>query len=75
MIFCANVGDSRCVLARGGKAQEMSVDHKPENEGERQRIETAGGYVKEGRVKGVLSLSRALGDYGLKQNSRLTVEN
>eukprot|EP00352_Strombidinopsis_acuminata_P008525 CAMPEP_0176374290 /NCGR_PEP_ID=MMETSP0126-20121128/26650_1 /TAXON_ID=141414 ORGANISM="Strombidinopsis acuminatum, Strain SPMC142" /NCGR_SAMPLE_ID=MMETSP0126 /ASSEMBLY_ACC=CAM_ASM_000229 /LENGTH=83 /DNA_ID=CAMNT_0017734799 /DNA_START=319 /DNA_END=570 /DNA_ORIENTATION=- len=37
-IYCANSGDSRCVLARKGVAIEMSEDHKPDNAGERARI-------------------------------------
>lgn len=37
-IYCANSGDSRCVLSRGGSAIEMSEDHKPDNTGERNRI-------------------------------------
>ena len=58
----ANVGDSRCVLCRSGIALEMSVDHKPEDEHELNRIHKAGGKVTcEGRVNGGLNLSRALG--------------
>lgn len=30
-LICANAGDSRTVLARGGRAKDMSEDHKPEN--------------------------------------------
>ena len=58
----ANVGDSRCVLCRNGIALEMSVDHKPEDKPELDRINKAGGKVTcEGRVNGGLNLSRALG--------------
>ena len=58
----ANVGDSRCVLCRNGIALEMSMDHKPEDEHELNRIHKAGGKVTfEGRVNGGLNLSRALG--------------
>lgn len=58
----ANVGDSRCVLSRAGKAIDLSEDHKPENSPERERIVAAGGKVTaEGRVNGGLNLSRALG--------------
>jgi len=73
-IYCANSGDSRCVLARGTKAVELSEDHKPDNEGEKKRIEFAGGFVEDGRVNGSLSLSRALGDMEYKQNKKLPVE-
>lgn len=37
-IICANAGDSRTVLCKGGRAVEMSEDHKPENAGELSRI-------------------------------------
>jgi len=65
-IIVANSGDSRCVLSKDGKAVEMSMDHKPELESEKARIERAGGFVEENRVKGILSLSRALGDLEYK---------
>lgn len=52
-IIVANVGDSRAVLCRSGAAVDLSVDHKPEDEGEKARIEGAGGIVnEEGRVSG-----------------------
>lgn len=73
-IYCANSGDSRCVLSRGGKAVELSEDHKPDNEGEKKRIEAAGGFVEDGRVRGTLSLSRALGDMEYKLNKKMPVE-
>ena len=73
-IICANSGDSRCVLARGIQALEMSEDHKPDNTEELRRIEAAGGFVEEGRVRGILSLSRALGDLEYKLNRKVPVE-
>lgn len=71
-MYCANAGDSRCVLSCKGQAIEMSYDHKPENEKERQRIEKGGGYVTDGRVNGNLNLSRAIGDLEYKRNSDLS---
>lgn len=68
-IYCANSGDSRTVLARAGRAKPMSDDHKPENPGEMARIQRAGGFVEDGRVNGMLALSRALGDFEYKNNS------
>jgi serine/threonine protein phosphatase PrpC len=65
-IIVANAGDSRAVLCSKGKAIEMSIDHKPDNESEKRRIEKAGGFVEENRVKGILNLSRSLGDLEYK---------
>eukprot|EP00406_Dinophysis_acuminata_P023039 CAMPEP_0179347632 /NCGR_PEP_ID=MMETSP0797-20121207/73247_1 /TAXON_ID=47934 /ORGANISM="Dinophysis acuminata, Strain DAEP01" /LENGTH=414 /DNA_ID=CAMNT_0021062333 /DNA_START=89 /DNA_END=1332 /DNA_ORIENTATION=- len=79
MLVVANAGDSRAVLCRGGKAIDMSEDHKPNLPRELVRIRKAGGQVFEKqvgkhtvyRVNGDLSLSRALGDFRFKQNPRL----
>jgi serine/threonine protein phosphatase PrpC len=65
-VICANSGDSRTVLSKKGTAIELSQDHKPDNLEEKNRIEAAGGFVEESRVKGVLSLSRAIGDLEYK---------
>lgn len=81
-IYVGNSGDSRAVLARksntpGGKftAVEMSIDHKPELPEEKQRIEKAGGFVEDNRVKGVLNLSRSLGDLEYKTDATLPLKD
>lgn len=66
-IVCANTGDSRAVLSRGGEAVPLSHDHKPMNPEEKARIEAAGGTVKFNRVNGDLAVSRALGDFVYKR--------
>jgi protein phosphatase 1L len=69
-LLVANVGDSRAVICKGGKAVALSTDHKPNQTGERQRIENAGGVVMWAgtwRVGGILAVSRAFGDRLLKQ--------
>ena len=62
-IYCANSGDSRAVLCQNNKAIKLSDDHKPNNPGEKSRIEKANHFVNEERVDGELALSRALGDH------------
>jgi len=58
-----NIGDSRAVLGRNNnEAKPLSEDHKPSLVSEQRRIETAGGFVSLGRVRGNLALSRAIGD-------------
>jgi serine/threonine protein phosphatase PrpC len=66
-LLSANVGDSRAVLSRGGKAVDLTRDHKPSDEKERARIRSMGEDVQWdpwGQIYRVrdLSLSRAIGD-------------
>ena len=63
----ANCGDSRGLLCRDGKLEFNTTDHKPMNEGEKIRIEKAGGTVMMQRVNGSLAVSRALGDFDYKR--------
>jgi protein phosphatase PTC2/3 len=70
-IYCANAGDSRTIMSEKGATVPLSFDHKPDNEGEKSRIEAAGGTVENGRVDGNLAVSRALGDFELKNNEKV----
>ena len=71
ILICANAGDSRCVVAEGGKSLPLSVDHKPTLKKERDRIYKAGSTVNvEGRIDGNLNLSRAIGDIAHKKNTK-----
>lgn len=65
-IYCINLGDCRAVLCRGGKALELSQDHKAHLQSEIDRIKVRGGVVTCGRVAGRLAVSRAFGDHELK---------
>jgi len=65
-VVCANAGDSRGLLCSAGKNVDLSLDHKPWKDEERERIEAAGGCVSMKRVDGELAVSRALGDFQYK---------
>ncbi|GLU24387.1 hypothetical protein SLE2022_403270 [Rubroshorea leprosula] len=69
-LYVANVGDSRTIISKAGKAIPLSEDHKPNRSDERERIESAGGVVMWAgtwRVGGVLAMSRAFGNRMLKR--------
>ncbi|XP_068664721.1 probable protein phosphatase 2C 52 isoform X2 [Aristolochia californica] len=69
-LYVANVGDSRAIISKAGRAIALSDDHKPNRSDERKRIENAGGVVMWAgtwRVGGVLAMSRAFGNRMLKQ--------
>ena len=78
-IYVANAGDSRAVIGKkvGDKyiSQDMSEDHKPELKSEKDRIENAGGFVEDNRVKGVLALSRAIGDLQYKGDANFELKD
>ncbi|KAK7372181.1 hypothetical protein VNO80_05552 [Phaseolus coccineus] len=73
-LIVGNAGDSRCVLSRKGQAHNLSKDHKPDLEAEKDRILKAGGFIQVGRVNGSLNLARAIGDMEFKQNKYLPAE-
>ncbi|KZV14506.1 putative protein phosphatase 2C 39 [Dorcoceras hygrometricum] len=70
-LVVANVGDSRAVICKNGKAKQLSVDHEPGTE--RENIENRGGFVLKypgdvPRVDGQLAVARAFGDKKLKDH-------
>ena len=68
-LVVANAGDCRAVLCRRGLPLDMSIDHRPSLPAEQLRLEAAGASVDDGYLNGILSLSRALGDWDLKSPS------
>ncbi|WVY89193.1 hypothetical protein V8G54_034707 [Vigna mungo] len=62
------------ITAAHYKAHNLSKDHKPDLEAEKDRILKAGGFIQVGRVNGSLNLARAIGDMEFKQNKYLPAE-
>ncbi|KAI7983214.1 putative protein phosphatase 2C 49 [Camellia lanceoleosa] len=65
-LMVASLGDCRAVLCRKGIAIEMSQDHRPNYASEQMRVEELGGYIDDGYLNGVLSVTRAMGDWDMK---------
>ena len=70
-IICANAGDSRAVLFSNDETTPLSEDHKPDNTGERTRIELAKHCVLDSRIDGNLAVSRAFGDFQYKDQDKM----
>ncbi|CAD6197539.1 unnamed protein product [Caenorhabditis auriculariae] len=67
VLYVANLGDSKAVVARTRPDGTLSaicltVDHNPTVFEERMRIQKTGATVKDGRVNGVIEVSRSIGD-------------
>lgn len=60
--YIANTGDSRAIKYSSGYVNQLTVDHRPDDTNERNRITGLGGYVVHKRVMGELAISRAIGD-------------
>jgi len=65
-VYLINCGDSRAIFCSDNQVVSSTIDHKPVNQNERERIQNAGGSVMIQRVNGSLAVSRALGDYEYK---------
>merc|ERR1719230_1499228 len=72
-VYCACLGDSMAYLCRKPEDEEIqpvplqSRQHKCWMMKEKERILRAGGAVENGRINGVLEVSRAFGDITLKK--------
>ncbi|PVH17162.1 uncharacterized protein CXQ87_000042 [Candidozyma duobushaemuli] len=66
MLYTSNVGDSRIVICRAGKAYRLTYDHKASDPSEIDRVRDRGGLIVKNRVNGVLAITRSLGDSYIK---------
>nr|XP_042714706.1 integrin-linked kinase-associated serine/threonine phosphatase 2C isoform X6 [Chrysemys picta bellii]XP_042714707.1 integrin-linked kinase-associated serine/threonine phosphatase 2C isoform X6 [Chrysemys picta bellii]XP_042714708.1 integrin-linked kinase-associated serine/threonine phosphatase 2C isoform X6 [Chrysemys picta bellii] len=85
ILYIANLGDSRgflsaqAILCRYNQesqkhtALSLSKEHNPTQYEERMRIQKAGGNVRDGRVLGVLEVSRSIGDGQYKRSGVISV--
>ncbi|ESN92230.1 hypothetical protein HELRODRAFT_116079 [Helobdella robusta] len=74
VLYIGNIGDSKAVVCRYDStlkkmvALPLTTDHSPTLYEERMRIQKAGGHVRDGRVMGILEVSRSIGDGPFKQH-------
>ncbi|OHT16600.1 protein phosphatase 2C [Tritrichomonas foetus] len=66
-LIAVNIGDSRSIVVKkDGSTIPLSYDHKPYEREELEEIRERGSFVEDSRTSGVLSISRAVGDFFLK---------
>jgi len=70
-VYSANIGDSKAIICKTSENNstssqnyiiELTKEHSASIYEERQRIQKCGGQVRDGRVLGVLEVSRSIGD-------------
>ena len=66
ILYCANVGDSRCVVVNKKGVYRLSYDDRVKDPYENERINKNGGIVVNNRIYGQLNLSRSFGDWRIK---------
>lgn len=65
--YCANVGDTRCIVVSVYGHIRLSRDHNCWDKDESERIINEGGIIRNDRVNGQLMLTRAFGDHALRK--------
>lgn len=62
-VIISHLGDSRVLLIKqSGEVKYVTLDHKPQNQDEIKRILECGGKIINGRLDGIIAMSRSLGD-------------
>ena len=68
VIYCANVGDSKCFLFKvNGNVLQLTKDHVCSDKTEVERVKKSGGMVFKNRVFGALMVTRSIGDKDMKE--------
>lgn len=68
VIYCANVGDSKCFLFKvNGNVLQLTKDHVCSDKMEVERVKKSGGMVFKNRVFGALMVTRSIGDKDMKE--------
>lgn len=77
MMYVANVGDSMAYLSREDEEEKhnipLTIAHKCWSMKEKDRISRHGGRIENGRIDGMLEVSRAFGDLRFKKFGVLSV--
>ena len=65
VIYCANLGDSNCQLINKNDYKKITYEHNDDME--EKRIKKGNGSIINGRVGGNISVTRAFGDFNMRE--------
>ena len=66
VIYCANIGDTNCELFSKSNCKRISYEHRCNDSVEENRIKKGNGSIINGRVGGIISVTRSFGDFQCK---------
>ena len=66
IIYCANIGDTNCELFSKNNCKKISYEHRCNDLNEEKRIKKKNGNIINGRLGGIISITRSFGDFNLK---------
>ena len=67
IIYCANIGDTNCELFGKSDCKRISYEHRCSDSMEEKRIKKINGSIINGRVGGVIAVTRSFGDFEMKE--------
>ena len=67
IIYCANIGDTNCELFGKCDCKRISYEHRCSDTMEEKRIKKSNGSIINGRVGGVISVTRSFGDFEMRE--------
>jgi protein phosphatase PTC1 len=69
----ANVGDSKAFIVTETEVIQVSVDHKASNPDEVVRVEETDGQIINGRINGIIAVTRSFGDSEFKEDGLIAI--
>lgn len=66
VLYCANIGDTACVLFGSNGYKKLSYDHNCLDDNEIDRIKNEGGTIVNNRLSGKIAVTRSFGDFSMK---------
>jgi serine/threonine protein phosphatase PrpC len=73
VVYTANVGDSTSYIVGVTESRKTATVHTGRTQKELSRVMKSGGRIRNGRVEGMLAVTRALGDFHMKSHGVISI--